>query len=199
MLDLYEADFNPKWLQTAQEIQKSLDQNFWDKENFGYFYTDAKEIIVRKKEYYDSVIPSSNSVALRNLIRLNAYFASSSLNSKIEHQVKSILAHLKSFPFAYPKALGNLLLLKKGIKEVAIIRPKGSSLKTTFYQNILKLPINNIALSIVEEGESYPDIVAKRPLLNGKETFYVCENKICKLPTNDAEKAESLLESKFDS
>ena len=41
---------------------------FWDEQNSGFFFTatDHEELLARSKDRYDSVVPSGNSVAVRD-------------------------------------------------------------------------------------------------------------------------------------
>ena len=52
LLDLYEASFNPHWLEFAEELQDIQDNLFWDYENGGYFCTtrDDPTVILRLKD-----------------------------------------------------------------------------------------------------------------------------------------------------
>lgn len=45
---------------------------FWDEEHGGFYFTghDAEALIVREKEVYDGAVPSGNSVAAVQLLRL---------------------------------------------------------------------------------------------------------------------------------
>jgi len=47
-------------------------QHFWDKDEGGLFFSadDAKALLLRRKEYYDGALPSGNSIAMLNLLRL---------------------------------------------------------------------------------------------------------------------------------
>ena len=73
LLDLYEAGFDIRWLQWAEQLQAKMDGLFWDAERGGYFNSRADDptVIVRLKEDYDGAEPAPNSVAAMNLIRLD--------------------------------------------------------------------------------------------------------------------------------
>ncbi|MDO8644678.1 MAG: thioredoxin domain-containing protein, partial [bacterium] len=75
LIELYQSDFNPDWLQWAKELQETQDKLFWDSKDGGYFFSEesAQDLIVRTKETHDGATPSGNSVSLLNLLRLNAF------------------------------------------------------------------------------------------------------------------------------
>jgi uncharacterized protein YyaL (SSP411 family) len=60
-------------LAAARSLQAILDERFWDEKGGGYFMSadDQSDIPIRPKEYFDGAIPSGNSVAFYNLLRLH--------------------------------------------------------------------------------------------------------------------------------
>ncbi len=72
LLELYESTFDAGYLSTAIELNSWFVTHFLDKARGGFFTTsDSAEILlVRKKEIYDGAIPSCNSIAFENLVRL---------------------------------------------------------------------------------------------------------------------------------
>ena len=72
LLDLYEADANPRWLRDAIALQAVLDEHYLDVDRGGYFKTadDQAKLLAREKPGTDGAIPAGNSVATMNLLRL---------------------------------------------------------------------------------------------------------------------------------
>ncbi len=72
LLHLYEATGRERWLSAARELTAKQHELFWDETAGGYYFTshDHEELIVRTKNAFDAVIPSGNSVAALNLVRL---------------------------------------------------------------------------------------------------------------------------------
>ena len=72
LIELYESTFEPSYLSSARELNSWFEGHFWDNNQAGFFtVSDTAEILlVRKKEIYDGAIPSCNSVAFENLVRL---------------------------------------------------------------------------------------------------------------------------------
>lgn len=52
LLDLYETDFDEKWIQWAFDLQEKQNELFYDKDAGGYFTVQEsdKSILVRMKE-----------------------------------------------------------------------------------------------------------------------------------------------------
>src|SRR5690606_12292992 len=76
LLSLYEATFDEKWLQEAKEIADFVVNNFYEEGMPAFFYTSqsAEKLITRKFDLTDDVIPSSNSVLVRQLFKLGLLF-----------------------------------------------------------------------------------------------------------------------------
>jgi len=72
LIELYEATFDPQYLREARSLNAVLLRHYWDNNTGGFYFTsdDSEDLLVRKKESYDGAIPSGNSVALHNLLRL---------------------------------------------------------------------------------------------------------------------------------
>lgn len=71
LLDVYEVSGKHSYLKWAIDLQKKMDDHFWDKTNSAYFNAgdDDPTLVVRMKEEYDGAEPSpvraaSYSVAL---------------------------------------------------------------------------------------------------------------------------------------
>ncbi|MCA6574253.1 MAG: thioredoxin domain-containing protein [Pseudanabaena sp. M57BS1SP1A06MG] len=95
LLDLHQAlpesaDF---YLQQAIAIQSEFDHDFWDALSGGYFNTtseSSQHLLLRERNYQDNATPSSNGVAIANLVRL------ASITGKLEYLDRAELA-LKRF------------------------------------------------------------------------------------------------------
>ncbi len=72
LLALHEATGEQKWLTAARSLTDQQIEHYWDKTGHAFFFTahDSEELIVRTKNANDGVLPSGNSVAVRNLLRL---------------------------------------------------------------------------------------------------------------------------------
>ena len=86
LIDLYEATFETEWLKEAEDLNQRMIHQFWDEGNGGFFFTgkENESLIARSKNPYDNVIPSANSVAVFNLIRLGYLAGAESLKEKAE-------------------------------------------------------------------------------------------------------------------
>ena len=72
LIDLYEATFDVSWLKKAYDLSHEMIRQFWDEKQGGVFFAgkENEPLIAQSKHPYDNVLPSSNSVAVFNLVRL---------------------------------------------------------------------------------------------------------------------------------
>ncbi|MCX5893915.1 MAG: thioredoxin domain-containing protein [Deltaproteobacteria bacterium] len=73
LLELYETDFDPAWLEAARRLVERLDDLFLDPESGVYFYVarDQEAPLVRARSVFDQVLPSGNSMAARVCLKLH--------------------------------------------------------------------------------------------------------------------------------
>ena len=68
---LHSVDPQEEWISWVEELQNICDTLFWDPQSGGYYFTEPDPtLIFRKKEFHDGALPSGNSIALLNLLRL---------------------------------------------------------------------------------------------------------------------------------
>ncbi|GAB4135842.1 MAG: hypothetical protein Tsb009_02600 [Planctomycetaceae bacterium] len=72
LLALHRATNEKKWLAVARELTDEQIKQYWSQIGGGFFFTPHhhEELIVRTRNAYDAVIPSGNSISVRNLLRL---------------------------------------------------------------------------------------------------------------------------------
>ena len=74
LLDLSEADGDPRWLKEATALADAMIERFWDGEEGGFYFVaaDHESLIARTKDVFDESIPSGNGMAAQLLARLAA-------------------------------------------------------------------------------------------------------------------------------
>jgi uncharacterized protein len=75
LLALHLATSDDKWANAAQRLSDMQMQMFWDEQGKGCYFTSHQHeaLFARTKNAYDSVMPSGNSVTIRNLLRLTSF------------------------------------------------------------------------------------------------------------------------------
>ncbi len=191
LVDLYQVAFDPKYLAEAKRLTAEMVRLFWDEQKGGFFLTgaDAEKLLVRQKELYDGAIPSGNSVAALDLLRVGRLTAEKGLEEKAARLMEAFGAQVGRQPSAFPQLL---IALDFGIgpsREVVIAgKPEDPAVR-----EMLKLARGSFFPNQVVTF--HPPGEADFPLLEGKPTAYVCQNYACNLPTTDLKKLKELLNS----
>ncbi len=94
LLELYEASYEVKYLDAALKLTRQMLERFEDKKEGGMFFTssDAEEVLLRQKEAQDGALPSGNSVAMLNILRLARMTADTELERKAEQSAQAFSA-----------------------------------------------------------------------------------------------------------
>jgi uncharacterized protein YyaL (SSP411 family) len=188
LLDLYEATHEPRWLREALALQAVLDARFADPGG-GYFRTasDQTALLVREKSGRDSAIPSGNSVAALNLLRLAALTTDPAWRERALHLLSAFHDELGEEPAGHGEMLLAVDFALEPTREVVLVA--GSDLDAMLSPlRRAHLPNRIVAVVATEDiaglQETIP-LVANKVARQGRTTAYVCENRVCDAPTTD--------------
>ncbi len=204
LIELYETTFETRYLKAAIEFTDILLEHFWDQQNYGFFFTtdDATDLLVRKKEIYDGAIPSGNSVAMLNLLRLGRITGNTGYEEKASRLGQAFSGQINRYPAGYTMMM-IAVDFAAGPSHEVVITGKPENTDTVEMIKALNRPfIPNKIVVFRPAGESDPKIAqiaeyaASMTAINHKATAYVCQNFACELPTNDAQKMLELLGNK---
>ena len=194
LLDLYEAGGGLRWIEEAIRLQGVLETHYWDEENGGFFATsgDHEELIAREKPSYDGAEPSGNSVAVMNLVRLHEFTTDDRYRQRAEQCFQAFSPILARGPAALSEMLLALDFYLDNPKEILIVTPNRREEATELLARLRAAFLPNRILSVVTQGEQLDAHAKVLPLLEdkraigGKPTAYVCEQRVCELPTSDS-------------
>jgi uncharacterized protein YyaL (SSP411 family) len=198
LLELYEATFKTEYLQHAVSLNKKFVEHFWDDENGGFYFTaeSAEELLGRKKEIYDGAMPSGNSIAIKNLLRLGRMTANGKWEQMADESLKLFANSIEKAPTSFGAALQSVDFLEGDTREIVISGTHNS--ETEQFTRPLYDRFLPRAVIIFHDSEDnrIRDLVpylSDFGMKEGKPTAYVCQNYACELPTNDPDKMMELL------
>jgi uncharacterized protein YyaL (SSP411 family) len=177
-IGLYQATFNEKWLLEAQQLTDYSISHFYDSKSRMFFYTSDLDpnLIARKMEISDSVIPSSNSQMAKNLFILGQYF----YNDDYINKSKQMLTNVKEDALISKAYYANWDILMAWFAsepyEIAIVG--NDYLKKRKEFDTYYLP--NVFLSGGKKEGTLT--LLENKYIEGQTTIYACQNKMCKLP-----------------
>jgi uncharacterized protein YyaL (SSP411 family) len=204
LVSLYEADFQPRWLESALALTDIMLEQFWDPNEGGFFFTgkDHEQLIARNKDPQDNAIPSGNSMAATALLRLHHFSGRADLLDHAEQTLRLYHGLLSAHPMAAGQMLIALDFYLGPTQEVVVVGNRDE-------------PVTKEVLRLVRSGFRPHTVVAFQPavsphrqveefssspppdgggspsptlaLLEGKTaqgdvTTYICRNFACQAP-----------------
>jgi len=204
LIELYEAEFEVGLLRTALALNGLMLADFWDEKEGGLFFAaeGAESPLVRQKQIYDGAVPSGNSVAMLNLLRLGRITANSDFEAKADRLARAFGSEVERLPAAYTQLLvavdfgigPTFELTVAGKKEAEDTQRMLRTVHSKFVPN--KVVIHRPAGEDEPEIARFAEFVKNQTTLDDHATAYVCVNYACQEPTTDPERVVELLESR---
>jgi hypothetical protein len=203
LLELYQSTFDVKYLNYAIKLNRYMLEHFWDNKNGGLYSTshEAENLFVRQKAGYDGAIPSGNSVAMLNLLKLSRITGNSEFEKKAWEIAQVFSRSISSSPSSHTHFLAALDFAFGPSYEVIVCGDLKSDDTKEMLDALRDSYVPNMVL-IHRPKDEEQGILSISPftkdmiLKNGKATAYVCQNFSCNFPTNDIEKMIELLNVK---
>ena len=201
LLDLFAANSKQEYLDKSIRYTDFMLQHFWDDKEGNLFFTsdDHEQLISRTKNFYDLAMPSGNSMAASNLLRLYHYTQN---NSYLDRAVRIMKAGSQSAaenPFGFGQMLNSIYLYVKKPVEIAVFSSDDNSntnnSSLVAWLNRQFLPGSVIAIvhpSELAKLQYYP-FFKGREAEGGRETAFVCKDFTCSLPIRSIEELERQL------
>ncbi|ACB84543.1 thioredoxin domain-containing protein [Natranaerobius thermophilus] len=208
LIELYNASFEPYYLEKALIFNDEMIKLFWDQDQGGlYLYGhDSETLVSRPKEIDDSALPSGNSVATRNLLELFHLTGKTSLEELAERQINSFGGSVNKSPIYYTHFLTAVYLVLTTTEEITVVSdPEPDEATSVLVEALIKGFHPNRFLLVKTEDrkgrqlEELAPIVNNRNQKDNKPTIYVCKDFTCLTPVHSLEEISQQLkiESKF--
>jgi uncharacterized protein YyaL (SSP411 family) len=190
LLEIYESCFEEKYLETAAELNRTMISLFWDDE-YGGFYLTAKgteNVVTRREEAYDSALPSGNSAAMLNLLRLSLLTGDSNYKALSNQISEGFSEEVKRAPTAYLFMLVGVDFAIGPSYSVTLVGDPHEEGMANALRVLRSFYIPNMVISV-----RYPSEVLGFERIGGKVTAYICRDQTCMPPTNDIQKMLEIL------
>ncbi|HVW12533.1 MAG TPA: thioredoxin domain-containing protein [Mucilaginibacter sp.] len=175
---LYEVTFDESWLQHAKKLADRAVDHYYDESSGIFFYTsdEDEQLIARKSEIMDNVIPASNSVMAHSLKKLGLLFDEQEYVDLSAQLLRNVAHLIPKYGSSYSNWAALMLYEVFGMYEIAIAGPEAEKLRTEIEKNYIP---NKIILG----GDK-----GSLPLLTDKAgdttRIFVCRDKTCGLPVS---------------
>ena len=196
LLTLYETDFDLSWIDWARELQAKQDQLLWNQQLGAYYFSRAGDphLIRRSVDFVDGARPNSNAVSALNLLRLFALTSHAPYQEKAKALLTANGGNLSRQPGAFAQTLIALDYHLDRSKEIAVIGASNNAdtqavlswLQSSFNPN------KTLGAGLPAQSDTLA-LLARKPMIKGKTTVYVCEDTICKWPTSDLTQVKRLV------
>jgi uncharacterized protein len=197
LLALYQTDPRPDWFEPAVSLAEEMVAHFPDPAG-GFFDTrdDQPTPVTRPKDIQDNATPSGNSLAVNALLQLSAFTGRGEWRDRAENLLASLQDAFSRYPTAFGKWLCALDFALNPTREVAILGDTGSPDMDRLVEALWASyrPHLVAAIAPYPPPPGSPELLADRPLLDGRPTAYVCRNFICHRPVSQPEELLALLE-----
>lgn len=177
---LYEVTFDPHYLEQADLMAQYALTHFYDEKSGMFFFSSDQEgqLIARKMEVSDNVIPASNSAMARVLYDLGILLDKRDYKEK----AKQMLANVYSDMHVYGSNYSNWGILALNVThnyyELAITG-KGWKEKQKELNNFY------IPNKLLMGAEKESDLAILEGKFMDETTIFVCIEGACKMPTNE--------------
>jgi uncharacterized protein YyaL (SSP411 family) len=191
LVEIYEACFEDKYLQTALELTKTVILRFWDEKDGGFYFTakGTDNAVPRRKEVNDGALPSGNSVALLNLLRLARLTGDTGFEDRASRIMKVFSEDVKRAPAAHTFMLVGVDFAVGPTYNVILVGDLPEDSMRSMLRALKAAYLPKMVVSLrqpSEAGLGYEKI-------EGKATAYVCRDQTCMPPTNKIEKMLELV------
>ena len=194
LLELFQADGDPAWLEWATTLQTVQDRLFWDEADAGWFSTtgDDPSVLLRLKEDYDGAEPAAGSVSVLNLLILESLIGGGVWISKAERTLARFGPKVGAAGRVVPMMLAGLASWHATHAQIVIVGPAGGQDTLALLQEVARRYRPFAAVVPVRPGPAQDALAARMPFVgpmrmrDERATAYVCRDFTCREPVTDA-------------
>ena len=160
---------------------------------------DGEKLLVRHKEIYDGAIPSGNSIAAMNLLRIARMTGRSELENKALAVMSAFSLDVERNPSAYTQLMQALDFAVGPSIEVVVAGELAKSQTQALVKALHKDFIPNKVILHRPPGENAsivkiaPYTENQEPDVDGATLVYICRNYACKKPVSAVNALQEIL------
>ena len=193
LLELFQADADPRWLDWALMLQRRQDELFADPVEGGWFSTTGKDpsVLLRLKEDYDGAEPSATSVSVMNLLALSHLTNDEGFEHGIDRALGLFASRIEQGARTVPMMMAALSAYHAGVSQVVVA---GDAMMAVLRRHYVPFTIT------IPLGAEHADGLAKllpwiEPMARRttEPIAYVCRNFTCEAPVTSPRELEAKL------
>jgi uncharacterized protein len=197
LLELFQSDADPAWLEWAVALQRRQDALFWDEEAGGWFSTTGRDrsVLLRMKEDYDGAEPTASSISVMNLLVLSHLIENPQWADRVHRTLRFFGARLEQLGRGVPMMSAALSTFLAGVQQIVIVGAEAdrSRLRTAVARRYLPFAITiDVATERRERLSAITPFIAAMQPRDGAAAAFVCRNFTCEAPVGAPEELERL-------
>ncbi|MDQ6964033.1 MAG: thioredoxin domain-containing protein [Mariprofundales bacterium] len=194
LIELYQSSFDPEWLQQAVAINRVMLATFAVPTGGFYLTSERSDLLTRPQEWFDGAVPSGNSIAVMNLLRLSHLTGDTALAEQAERALKQGAAMMRQAAGGSSYLLSALYLALKPVQELVLVGDRDGSEAEKMVQVAYSGYHPNMVIVWRDRRlfATAPFLQEQRAV-EGKSTAYLCENFVCNRPVTTAAALAALL------
>jgi hypothetical protein len=202
-LELYRASFEPVHLERALRLTDVMLQKFADSDRGGFYFSPEgrSDLIVRRREVQDGAIPSGNSVALLNLLRLARLTGRAEYEQAAADTSAAFSRQIAAQPSAFTFFLVALDLAVGPSEELVIVGDPGASDTRALLEVASEGFHPRRSVLLKPPGDAGRAISRLAPytrsfeLLDGRASAWLCRDFTCEMPVSSPDELRALLQA----
>lgn len=185
LMSLYEVSGNEHYLHTASVLMETAIAHFYNEETALFYFTsnEGAQLITRKTDMQDDVIPSANSTFAKCLYKLGFYMDKPEYHVMAKKMVKAVQSKFEAYTGSYTNWIQVLGWMEQGFYQVIIT---GKNTREVYRQCVASYIPNAIIIEL-NAASTIPLLSDK--MIHEETAIYVCNDYTCSLPVTTAEAA----------
>jgi uncharacterized protein YyaL (SSP411 family) len=193
LIDLYQANHDPRWLERAALLTEAMVARFWDETDGGFFESPAGDprLKVRMKDGFDGAEMAGNSIAALDLQILGTLLDRSDWRDKARRAFDYYARRLATGAASMPQMLVAMELADATPRHIVVAGRAESADTRAMIAAFDRRFLPHDVLLLADGGARQKALAALAPFVaplaprDGKATVYLCVDYACRLPTQD--------------
>jgi uncharacterized protein len=193
VLELFQADGDPAWLEWARTLQVRQDELFWDPAEAGWFSTTGRDpsVLLRLKEDYDGAEPAAGSISVLNLLTLVHLLDDDAAREKAERTLARFGPGIGAAARVIPMMLAGLSAWHADHAQIVIVGARASGDTAALHAAVAKRYAPFAVVVPVLPGPTQTSLARLLPFvgamqtIQGKATAYLCRAFACQEPVTE--------------
>jgi len=201
LMELYEATFRVAYLEKARKLNGEMVELFWDREHnaFNFSGHGNEKLLAQVRDFYDGALPSGNSIALLNLLKLSRLLDDKKLQETAETLAARMAEEAGEYPAGYAMFLSAVDFLNGPSGEIVVAGdPEAAETKKMLVIINRTFSPNQVVVLHPPQGkdiEKLAPYTEYQTMIDNRPTVYMCRNYACLKPVTEINSLNKMMES----